>query len=57
MEPNKSQWNVVHLSEYRNRKSSPFGPISSGKVKKKESPAFRQAADEAIALGNSHRVP
>lgn len=54
MEPNKKQWNVVQLSEYKAKKYSPFGPIQRGIVTPKDE-EFRKHADEAIALGNSWR--
>ena len=64
MNPSKSQWNVVQLSEKRfskaNTASSQFGPIRKGIVKPKsskqgDSDSLRQHEDEAIALGNSWR--
>ena len=64
MNPSKSQWNVVQLSEKRfskaNAASSQFGPIRKGLVKPKsskqgDSDSTAQHDAEAIAIGNSWR--
>jgi hypothetical protein len=51
MNPNKSQWNVAQMSEYRARKKDHFGQARP--VKRTED--YRPHADEAMALGNSWR--
>lgn len=64
MNPDKDQWNVVHMSEFKAKKAakgSPFGPVQKGIVgpssQTQEDPELRKHIDEAIALANSHLTP
>jgi hypothetical protein len=49
--PKKTQWNVVQMSEHRGRKN----PNQVGRAKPQGRENYRPYADEAMALGNSWR--